>query len=82
MQSIHLRLAVDQIKALLEISHVQLFHLKYLDPKIPGYKAEPGELKAAESAVRVLEAALQEDRLRTPSAWEAPARRGLLVRVK
>ena len=63
MPSISLSLTVDQIKALLQISQNQIFRLKYLDPKMPGYKARPGELEAAESAVQALMAALKEGRL-------------------
>ena len=80
MQSVKLNLTVDQIKAVLQTSQNQLFHVKYLDPRIPGYKAKPGELEAAESAIRVLEAALKEDRLRT--GYETPVRRGALPKLK
>jgi hypothetical protein len=76
MQSINLTLTVEQIKALLQIGQNQLFRMKFLDPKLPGYKSRPGELEAAESAVQALAAALKEDRLRTPAAWETPVRYG------
>ena len=72
MHSISLSLTVDQIKALLQISQNQIFRLKFLDPKMPGYKARPGELEAAESAVQALMAALKEGRLRTPETPPAP----------
>ena len=77
MQSINLTLTVEQIKALLQIGQNQLFRMKFLDPKMPGYKARPGELEAAESAIQALTAALKEDRLKgTPTAWETPIRHG------
>lgn len=82
MQCINVSLTGDQVKALLQISHSQIFRLKYLDPKMPGYKVHPGELEAAESAVQVLEAALKEDRFRTPGLFETPIRRGTMQRVK
>lgn len=82
MQSISLSLTVNEIKALLQISQNQIFRMKYLDPKMPGYKAHPGELEAAESAVQTLSAALKEDRLRTPTAYETPTRRGPVQPVK
>ena len=56
MSSTNLSLTVDQVKALLKIIQHQLLYVKYLDPRIPGYIALPGELEAAESAVHVLEA--------------------------
>jgi len=74
MQSINLTLSVAEIKALLQIGQNQLFRMKFLDPKMPGYKAHPGELEAAESAIRVLEADLKEDKLRDPTSWETPTR--------
>ena len=76
MKSIKLSLTLDELKGLLHIVQNQLFHVKYLDPRIPGYKAQPGELEAAESAIRVLQEAIKEDRLRTPAAWEKPTRHG------
>jgi hypothetical protein len=78
MKSLNLSLTVEQVQALLRISQNQIFRLKFLDPKMPGYKAHPGELEAAESAVKVLEAALKEDRLRSPTSWETPTRFGPL----
>ena len=75
MPSIKLSLTVEQVKALFQIGQIQLFHMKFLNPKLPGYKAQPGELQAAESAVRVLEAALKEEKLQAPPAWQNPSRR-------
>ena len=80
MQSVKLNWSVDQIKAVLRTSQNQIFHVKYLDPKFPGYKAIPGELETAESAIRVLEAALKEDRLNI--TYKIPVGRGPLPRLK
>ena len=52
VESINLSLTVKQVKALLQISQNQLFRMKFLDPKMPGYKARPGEVEAAESAFK------------------------------
>ena len=82
MKSIKLRLTLDELKGLLRTIQNQLLHVKYLDPRIPGYKAQPGELEAAESAVRVLEEAVKQDRLRTSGAWESPVRFGHLTAPK
>jgi hypothetical protein len=62
MESINLSPTVGQVKALLQISQNQLFRMKFLDPKMPGYKACPGEVEAAESAVQALTDALKETR--------------------
>jgi len=80
MESVKLNWTVDQIKAVLRTSQNQLFHVKYLDPKFPGYKAKPGELEAAESAIRVLEGALKEERLMI--TYQIPVGRGGLPRLK
>jgi hypothetical protein len=82
MESINLSLTVEQVKALLQISQNQLFRMKFLDPKMPGYKARPGEVEAAESAVQALTAALKETRLRTTGTWENPTRHSPIPRVK
>ncbi|HLK48193.1 MAG TPA: hypothetical protein VKT49_08665 [Bryobacteraceae bacterium] len=82
MKSIKLSLTVDELKGVLQIAQNQLFHVKYLDPKIPGYVAQPGELKAAESAIRVLEEAIKLDRMSTPGPWETPARFGRVPPAK
>ena len=82
MESINVSLTVEQVKALLQISQNQLFRMRFLDPKMPGYKARPGEVEAAESAVQALTAALKETRLRATSTWENPVRHGRLPRVK
>ena len=63
MKSINVNLTVEQVKALLQIGQNQLFRMKYLDPKMPGYRVHHGEVEAAESAIQALAAALKEDRL-------------------
>jgi hypothetical protein len=76
MQSIHLTLSAEEVKALLQIGQNQLFRLKFLDPKMPGYKARPGELEAAESAVKALEAALKGVKASVDNGgWTVPVRR-------
>jgi hypothetical protein len=82
MKSIKLSLTLDELKAVLQTSQNQLFHVKYLDPRIPGYIAQPGELKAAESAIRVLEEAIKQDRMTTHAAWETPSRFGHVPQKK
>ena len=82
VEFINLNLTVEQVKALLQISQNQLFRMKFLDPKMPGYKARPGEVEAAESAVQALTAALKETRLRTSGTWENPIPHSRVPRVK
>jgi hypothetical protein len=72
MQDITFTLSIEQVKALLQISQNQLFRLKFLDPKMPGYKARPGELENAESAVKVLEAAIGGSKVADDGGWSTP----------
>lgn len=52
----------DTVQALVTLTENQFFGIKFLDPKMPGYKARPDELKAAQSGVGVLEAALRKEK--------------------
>jgi hypothetical protein len=82
MPSINLGLTEEQVKSLVSMCQNQVFRIKFVDPRIPGHKANPRQLEAAESAVQKLEAALKEDRFRVATAWEKPTRRAPLQRVK
>jgi len=82
MLSITLTLSTEEVKALLQISQNQLFRLKFLDPKMPGYKARPGELEAAETAVKTLEAALKGSKKADDGGWNTPLRRDTVHRVR
>ena len=76
MAQISVNFTVEQVKALLQISQNQLFRLKFLDPKMPGYKPRPGEVENAEAAVKVLEAALKIERKKPEDdLWATPQRR-------
>ena len=76
MQSIHLTLSVEEVKVLIHISQNQLFRIKFIDPKMPGYKARPGEVEAAERAVETLEAALKASKPTVDDGgWSVPIRR-------
>ena len=80
MSAITFTLSTEEVKALLQISQNQLFRLKFLDPKMPGYKARPGELEAAETAVKTLEAALKGSK--KADDWSIPLRRDAVHRVR
>jgi hypothetical protein len=59
MSDVQFVLTAEQVKALLQITQNQLFRLKFLDPKMPGYKPRLGELENVESSIRILEGALR-----------------------
>ena len=81
MQGIKLTFSIEQVKALLQISQNQLFRLKFLDPKLPGYKPRNGELESAVSAVKVLEAALKASKA-NDGGWNTPMPHTVLHRVR
>jgi hypothetical protein len=83
VQSIQITLSTEEARALLQIGQNQLFRLRFLDPKMPGYKARPGELEAAESAVKTLEAALKGiEGVIDDGGWATPIRRGANHRIR
>jgi len=60
MKAISVKLTVDELKALLTLTENQFFRMRFIDPKMPGYKANPDELQHAKSAVDTIRAALVE----------------------
>ena len=58
MKKIRIELTVEELEALVTLAENQFFRMKFLDPKIPGYKAKPDEMKAAQSAVATIHKAL------------------------
>jgi len=46
---------MEELRALLSLAENQLFRVKYIDPKMPGYRAQPNQLRAGESAVQILQ---------------------------
>jgi hypothetical protein len=59
MQQISLRMSVDEVQALLELVDNQLFRMKFIDPKLPGHKANPERLHLATTAVNRLKDSLR-----------------------
>jgi hypothetical protein len=59
MAKIGIELTAEELQALLTLADNQFFRMKYIDPKIPGHKERPDELRAAQSAVQVLQNALK-----------------------
>ncbi len=71
MKKISVSLSLEELQALVTLADNQLFRVKYIDPKMPGYIVQPKELEVANSAVQVLGEALKaakEAKLKTISA--------------
>jgi hypothetical protein len=59
MAKITVHLTLEELQALVTLADNQFFRIKYIDPKMPGHKARPDELRAAQSAVQELQNALK-----------------------
>lgn len=53
MKKISVSLSLEELQALVTLADNQLFRVKYIDPKMPGYIVQPKELEVASSAVQV-----------------------------
>ena len=51
MAKLSVSLSLDEAQALLELVYNQLFRMKFIDSKMPGYKANPEKLRVSTSAV-------------------------------
>jgi len=54
MERVAVKLSADEMQALLELVENQLFRVKFIDRRIPGYKENPEKLALAAAAVAVL----------------------------
>jgi len=59
MKKISVSLSLEELQALVTLADNQLFRVKYIDPKMPGYIVQPKELEVANSAVQALGEALK-----------------------
>jgi hypothetical protein len=61
-KKIKLELSSQELQALTTLAENQLFRMRYIDPKLPGYKIEPETLQAAQSATALLSEAMKKQR--------------------
>jgi len=71
MRKISVALTVDELQALLTLAENQLFRVKHIDPKMPGYLVNPQQLEVSSSAVQVLSEALKTARQAKPRTASA-----------
>jgi hypothetical protein len=62
MKKIRIELTAEELQALVTLAENQFFRMRFLDPKIPGYKARPEEMRAAHSAVEAIHKALNKEK--------------------
>jgi hypothetical protein len=58
MKKITVQLSPEELQVLVTLTDNQFFRMKFIDPKMPGYKAQPEKLRTAQSGVQVLKNAL------------------------
>ena len=72
MKKIRVDLSVEELQTLVTMADNQLFRIKFIDSKIPGNVRNPELLRAAQSAVQVLQDALKKEKgFKTKTATEA-----------
>ena len=60
MESITLKLTPEEVKLLASLASDQLFRKEFIDPKMPGHKAAPGEITMGKSLVGRLRLTLEQ----------------------
>ena len=60
MKKITVNLTLEELQVILRMTDNQLFRIKYIDPKLPGYVSRPEELYAAQSVVQIFKDAFKE----------------------
>lgn len=61
MKKIKLELTREELQAIATMADNQFFRIKFIDPKM-GHKTNPEDLRAAQSAVQVLNEALKREK--------------------
>ena len=57
-----LELTPEELKTLATLAENQLFRMKYIDPKLPGYSITPEVFRASQSATALLTEAMKKER--------------------
>ena len=71
-RKIKLTLEPEELKALATLAENQLFRMRYVDPKIPGYTITPETFRAAQSATALLSEAMKKQRGFPPKLGSVP----------
>lgn len=61
MKPLKVELTVEELTLLVSLASDQLFRREFIDPKIPGYRANPGEVSFGKSLVGRLRLIIQEN---------------------
>lgn len=64
MTLITVRLPEEEIELLIRLASEQLFRREFIDPKVPGHKARPDEVRMGKEVIRRLRLLLDRDGLK------------------
>jgi hypothetical protein len=59
MKKLTVQMATDQMRAVLDLADDQIFRLKFIDRKVPGYKYDAQKVESGMLGVEVLRQALK-----------------------
>jgi hypothetical protein len=60
MKKISVQFTLEELQAAVTLASDQMFRVKYIDPKMPGYVSNPERLTACKAALQALQDALEE----------------------
>ena len=73
MKNITLTLTVEELRLLASLASDQLFRRQFIDPRMPGHKANPGEISFGKALLARLQLMIDEGSRDTASAPTAAA---------
>ncbi|MGD0500767.1 MAG: hypothetical protein ABSC23_20315 [Bryobacteraceae bacterium] len=59
MKKISVQFTLEELQAAVTLASNQMFRVKYIDPKMPGYVTNPVEFNASKAALQALQDALE-----------------------
>ena len=62
MAKIKLVVTAEELKILATLAENQFFRMKFIDPRMPGYRIEPEVFRASQSATALLTEAMKKER--------------------
>jgi hypothetical protein len=72
MKSVKVELTLEELTLLASLASDQLFRREFIDPKIPGYKSNPAEVRMGKALVGRLQLIIGQDRAENGSHRTAP----------
>lgn len=77
MESVRVELTLEELTLLASLASDQLFRREFIDPKMPGYKADPAEVHLGKALVGRLRQIIGQGRVERGSSSAAVTKGGL-----